>query len=811
MSRTLGKRTAPSSRGRVVTGPTLSPGLPGQGIYIPVSISWGESVHSCQALIDSGAAGNFMDIHFAQSINIPTAPLEVPLSVSALDGQALGDGRVTQVTSPVFLQSQGHKEEISLHLIPSPEFPVILGLPWLTRHNPRIDWVTSQVVEWGPACHASCLLSSSPVSPAEPPDLTELSQVPTEYWDLKEVFSKSRAAVLPPHRAYDCAIDLLPGTTPPRGRLFSLSQPERKAMEEYLKDALVSGFIRPSTSPAGAGFFFVGKKDGGLRPCIDYRGLNKITVRNRYPLPLMSTAFDLLQGATVFTKLDLRNAYHLIRIRQGDEWKTAFNTPSGHYEYQVMPFGLTNAPAVFQALINDVLRDMINLDVFVYLDDILIFSKTVQEHRHHVRQVLQRLLQNNLFAKAQKCEFHVPEVSFLGFIVRTDVASRGLKADVFLRSETWLSGPAYLLHPEQDWPVSPDCLGELLPNDPEVKVSVAVNAVQTSEDVDATTRLIHYFSSWTHLRKAVAWVIRLKNLLRCLSQRRKWSDAASIQFDSWEQQRSSSEQENGVFKDLALRGLLTVDELLYAEKEIIRFCQRKRFPDELSSLQSGRNVKKNSYIFKLSPVLENGCRPMNNPGELRLDRGTSDEDEAESSGELTTRPPEADEDEPEDVPQNSEATTASEACQAKRQRKGRKTQVMEALDKGLDRLCQQDNAYEWERLQWEKEVERRRLELENRRLEFDIQRMEADECRARENREFMLQLFQVLRPPAPAPFPYMLPHMPPQQHPLQPPQQGTMEPYPTAPGPPAPAAHQVPYYDTPKRQFTYAPSLRFDV
>ncbi|XP_060756607.1 uncharacterized protein LOC132867653 [Neoarius graeffei] len=190
-------------------------------------------------------------------------------------------------------------------------------------------------------------------------------------------------------------------------------------MEEYLKDALVSGFIRPSTSPAGAGFFFVGKKDGGLRPCIDYRGLNKITVRNRYPLPLMSTAFDLLQGATVFTKLDLRNAYHLIRIRQGDEWKTAFNTPSGHYEYQVMPFGLTNAPAVFQALINDVLRDMINLYVFVYLDDILIFSKTVQEHRHHVRQVLQRLLQNNLFAKAQKCEFHVPEVSFLGFIVRT--------------------------------------------------------------------------------------------------------------------------------------------------------------------------------------------------------------------------------------------------------------------------------------------------------------------------------------------------------------------------------------------------------
>ena len=188
-------------------------------------------------------------------------------------------------------------------------------------------------------------------------------------------------------------------------------------MDDYIKDALSTGFIRPSTSPAGAGFFFVGKKDGGLRPCIDYRGLNKITIRNRYPLPLISTAFDLLQGATIFSKLDLRNAYHLVRIRQGDEWKTAFNTPSGHYEYQVMPFGLTNAPAVFQALINDVLRDMINHFVFVYLDDILIFSKSRHEHCQHVRQVLQRLLKNHLFVKPEKCEFHVTEVVFLGFII----------------------------------------------------------------------------------------------------------------------------------------------------------------------------------------------------------------------------------------------------------------------------------------------------------------------------------------------------------------------------------------------------------
>ncbi|KAK3534912.1 hypothetical protein QTP70_002000 [Hemibagrus guttatus] len=128
-------------------------------------------------------------------------------------------------------------------------------------------------------------------------------------------------------------------------------------MDSYIEEALVARLIRPSTS---SGFFFVGKKGGGLCPCIDYRGLNKITIHNRYPLLLMATTFELLQGASIFTKLDLRNAYHLVCIRQGDEWKTAFNTPTGHYEYRVMPFGLTNAPAVFQVLINDVLRDMLN-------------------------------------------------------------------------------------------------------------------------------------------------------------------------------------------------------------------------------------------------------------------------------------------------------------------------------------------------------------------------------------------------------------------------------------------------------------------
>ena len=188
-------------------------------------------------------------------------------------------------------------------------------------------------------------------------------------------------------------------------------------MEDYINTSQASGLIRPASSPLGAGFFFVGKKDGSLCPCIDYRGLNEITINNKYPLPLIDPSLEPLCNAKIFTKLDLRNAYHLVRIREGDEWKTAFNTPLGHFEYQVMPFGLSNAPAIFQAMINDILRDMINHFVFVYLDDILIFSRTTEEHVEQVRLVLRRLLDNKLYVKPEKCEFHTSDISFLGFLL----------------------------------------------------------------------------------------------------------------------------------------------------------------------------------------------------------------------------------------------------------------------------------------------------------------------------------------------------------------------------------------------------------
>jgi hypothetical protein len=188
-------------------------------------------------------------------------------------------------------------------------------------------------------------------------------------------------------------------------------------LREYLQDSLRNGWIRESTSPAGAPILFTPKKDGELRLCVDYRALNKLTIKNRYPLPLIGEILDRLVGAKVFTKLDLRNAYHRIRIREGDEWKTAFRTRYGHFEYLVMPFGLANAPATFQAYINQALIGLVDISCVVYLDDILIFSRDPSTHRRDVAAVLERLRQYGLYAKLPKCQFNVTTVEFLGFVL----------------------------------------------------------------------------------------------------------------------------------------------------------------------------------------------------------------------------------------------------------------------------------------------------------------------------------------------------------------------------------------------------------
>jgi hypothetical protein len=246
-------------------------------------------------------------------------------------------------------------------------------------------------------------------------------RVPEEYHEYLDVFSQKAADALPPHRRFDHAIELKGEEQPPWGPIYALSEMELKVLREYLDDMLRTGKIRPSKSPAGAPILFVPKSHGrGLRLCVDYRGLNRVTILNRYPLPLMNELRDRVEGSQVFTKIDLKSGYNLVRIRAGDEWKTAFRTRYGHFEYLVMPFGLANAPATFQNMVHDIFKDLLDQGVVAYIDDILIYARTLEEHRRLVAEVLRRLREWNLAAAIDKCQFHVREVEFLGYIVSAD-------------------------------------------------------------------------------------------------------------------------------------------------------------------------------------------------------------------------------------------------------------------------------------------------------------------------------------------------------------------------------------------------------
>ncbi|UTT91961.1 hypothetical protein NDA17_003890 [Ustilago hordei] len=244
------------------------------------------------------------------------------------------------------------------------------------------------------------------------------ADIPKPYQHLRDVFDEVEADKLPHHTEHDLHLELIEGGKPPQGPLYLKGPKEMSELRRYLDENLEKGFIRPSKSPARSPVLFIPKKDGGLRLCVDYRGLNEITVKNRAPLPLIEEQLFLLRKARIYTKLDLRAAYNLIRIAKGDEWKTAFGTQLGLYEYLVMPFGLANAPAHFQSFINDIFRDIIGIYVVVYLDDFLIFSDTEEAHVKHVTEVLTRLRSNRLFAKLSKCEFHTKTVEFLGYIIK---------------------------------------------------------------------------------------------------------------------------------------------------------------------------------------------------------------------------------------------------------------------------------------------------------------------------------------------------------------------------------------------------------
>jgi hypothetical protein len=222
---------------------------------------------------------------------------------------------------------------------------------------------------------------------------------------------------MPPDREVEFVIDLLPGTTPISKQSYMMSVEELKELKKQLMELQEARYIRPSSSPWGAPILFVQKKDGSQRMCVNYRSLNDVTIKNKYPLPCIEDLFDQMRGARVFSKIDLRSGYHEMKIRPSDIPKTAFCTRYGLYEFTVMSFGLTNAPAYFLNLMNKVFMEYLDRFVVVFIDDILIYSKNDSYHEEHLRLVLHKLRDNQLYAKFSKCEFWLDEVPFLEHII----------------------------------------------------------------------------------------------------------------------------------------------------------------------------------------------------------------------------------------------------------------------------------------------------------------------------------------------------------------------------------------------------------
>ena len=240
--------------------------------------------------------------------------------------------------------------------------------------------------------------------------------LPRVVYEYEDVFSDELPG-LPPPRDVDFRIKLHPGTLPISMTPHRMAPVELQELKVQIQELLGKGFIRPSTSPWGAPILFAKKKDKTLRLCIDYRQLNRVTIKNRYPLPRIDDLFDQLRGARVYSKIDLRTGYHQLRGREADIPKTAFKTRYGHFEFTVMPFGLTNAPTRFMGLMNRVFQPYLDQFVVVFVDDILIYSQSEVEHEDHLRIVLQLLRDHQLYAKFSKCEFWLAKVGFLGHVV----------------------------------------------------------------------------------------------------------------------------------------------------------------------------------------------------------------------------------------------------------------------------------------------------------------------------------------------------------------------------------------------------------
>ncbi|KAK8690915.1 hypothetical protein V6N13_074440 [Hibiscus sabdariffa] len=313
---------------------------------------------------------------------------------------------------------EGYVLSVDMMELPFYGFDVILGMDWLVEHRARVDFETKRVSLKLANDHEIVVMGENTKSL---PNVISVLEAQRTVSDFPGVFPEELPG-LPPDREVKFAIESCSDSAPVS---ISPCRMAPKELKTQLQELLDRGFIRPSTSPWGAPILFVRKKDESLRMCIDYRQLNKMTVKSKYPLPRIDDFFDQLRGASVFSKIDLRSEYYQLKVREQDVLKTAFRTRYGHYEFLVMPFGLTNAPTAFMDLMNRVFHEYLDQFVVVFIDDILVYSRTEEDHDRYLRLVLQNLLENQLYAKLSKCEFWIREVVFLGHIV----SSEGIQVD----------------------------------------------------------------------------------------------------------------------------------------------------------------------------------------------------------------------------------------------------------------------------------------------------------------------------------------------------------------------------------------------
>uniref|UniRef100_A0A0W0G3D4 Putative reverse transcriptase-rnase h-integrase n=1 Tax=Moniliophthora roreri TaxID=221103 RepID=A0A0W0G3D4_MONRR len=406
-------------------------------MHIPLQYKVGTKNIETKALLDSGAGGRFISRKLARTLGRRWVQLPEPIKVFNVDGTANKTAWITHVVELEFLiAGKEFRENFMISGIGDEE--MILGLPWLRRHNPTINWEMGEIEfplrrriqikrfrevldnEEPEVLIGAKITASQEMAHQQQPIKKNIDDlIPSYLLGYQDRFERGKAERFPPSRTYDHAIDLKSDFAPQNCKLYLLSPAEQVEQDKFLKENLRKGYIRKSKSPMASPFFFVAKKEkGALRPTQDYRELNKGTVKNAYPLPLISELLDKLKEATVFTKLDLHNGYNNIRIKDGDQWKAAFKTNCGLFEPTVMFFGLSNSPATFQAFMNGILSGFINEGwCVVYMDDILLFSKNQDKHRERTERLMCRLKKHNLFLKPEKCEFDVTEVIFLGMVI----------------------------------------------------------------------------------------------------------------------------------------------------------------------------------------------------------------------------------------------------------------------------------------------------------------------------------------------------------------------------------------------------------